>query len=212
MRHARSEKNQHSQYGGEGKALIPDAYTELAVVMPSLILAKIEFVVCAPRLQCEQTADYIALKLAIKYRVDTLLEPIYLGVIDGLSEKEISSKYPDVAKIFKQWQGGKIEIGELRIPDIEAPNVYCQRMASFIENIFHDHHNSVLIVATRSTLVCLGNLLLGNSPHPGGNYREISWHNNGYMYFRIDGRKFSFIRDLSTVLPLKSDMQNCREE
>ncbi len=209
MRHAQAEKNQDIRYGGSGSPLLIEAYPSLDRVIQLLKSFGIKKIISAPRLQCEQTAEYVASILAVEYYVDPLITPIYLGVIDGLSEQEISNNYPKVATIFKSWQNGEIDISNLKIPGIESPEVYCRKATSFLKRII-DARDSILVIATRSVLVCLGNLLLGNTPLPGGNYKEIIWRNNELMVFEIDGGTVHFKPELSTVQLTKEGKMNLR--
>ena len=132
-------------------------------------------------------------------KIDPHLEPIRLGVIDGLSDSEVETRFPELAKQMKAWRSGRSEIHAVNIPGMERQDCFFARGKEFVRNI-ELSGRSVLVVATRSILVLLASVMLNRHPKPSGNYREIPWPNDAYLTLEIVGKRRQTIPGLTTVL------------
>jgi len=120
MRHASSVKNIQNRHGGTGSELIVNSKIEIASAINVFKQEGVAFkkVICAPRLQCIKTAEFLASAFKIESAIDYRMKPISLGIIDGLSDEEVREKYPDIACQMHLWRSGKCEINKVIIPNI----------------------------------------------------------------------------------------------
>lgn len=117
-------------------------------------------------------------------------EPYYLGVIDGMRDDEVQALHPDVAERIARWRSGQSEIHELCIPGGTDHRAYFAEAKNFLdEEVVANPVDDAVVVGTRSTLIVLTSVLLGRSPEPGGNYREIGWDNGAYVAFEVGGSR-----------------------
>lgn len=200
LRHAKSLKNVQHRHGGLGSGLIAEAEDHAIAVARKLSTWSTQFssIHCAPRPQCSETADLVANQLGINVVQNNELRPVHLGVIDGLSDSEVSKDHPQAARSMREWRDGRCEVWELKVPAMEDPEEFYERGVALVSS-FEADGESLVIVATRSTLTLLASILLGRSPVPGGNYRYIEWRNCDYISFDFNGH-WKFVRSCSTVI------------
>ncbi|GHV23058.1 hypothetical protein AGMMS49959_15070 [Planctomycetales bacterium] len=200
LRHARSNKNDQNRHGGKGSTLVDGATIEIESVVDQLsqIPTEFELILYSPRIQCEQTANVLGKLLKIPVIKSQELDPIYLGVIDGMSDVEVTNTYPEISMQLEKWRNGEIEINQLKIPKMANCHDFYDKGKVFIENIINSK-KFVIIVATRSVLVLLMNVLLDRSSKVGGNYREIKWKNSEFAIFNNNGIGKYFNSDISTL-------------
>ena len=121
-----------------------------------------------------------------------------MGVLDGLSEKEAVSRYPEFAVMMESWRNGLIEIHDLCIPNMTDPLDFYESM-SHLAKQFIGNDGTQIFIGTRSVLIGLTSVLLGRNPTPGGGYREIQWMNLGWIAFHIDRPSKAVVSDLKGV-------------
>jgi len=201
FRHARAVKNEQNRHGGGGSELVKDANTEIQAASDQLLhqfSIGFDYILYSARIQCEQTAK----KLGDFLNIDAIelqgLEPIYLGIVDGMSDDEMASSYPEIYIQLKNWRNQEIEINQLNIPEMTDCDVFFNKGKEFIENIM-SCSKSVIIVTSRSVLVLLANVLLGNNTQIGGNYKEIKWGNSEFLVFSRNCTSKSFCLTFSTL-------------
>jgi|GEM_PF-3350440 len=206
LRHARAIKNEQNQHGGSGTPLSDGVTEDINIIARQLscIIPKIETILYSPRKQCEQTAEILKEQLHIKIKELQELEPINLGIADGLSEQEVINNFPEIGVQLSKWRNGEIEINQLKISGMTDCYSWYVQGEAFIEKLI-ESKESYIIVASRSILVLLFNLLLGRTPQIGGNYREVKWGNLEYAVFTNNGISQNF--HLST-----SSLKNVLEE
>ncbi len=194
FRHAHSSKNVEFRHGGPGADLVKESEDRIIDTISMLLKYSPNYkhIFCSPRPQCEQTAQIISHYIIVDWNYDTLLEPIQLGIIDGLSDQEVESNYPGISKRMKLWRSGQLEVQELNVSDMENPSDFCKRGQVFIDKVL-SLDSSVLIIGTRSILTLLASVLLERKPQKGGDYKSIEWPNCGFMTFRFssDGKLYS---------------------
>jgi broad specificity phosphatase PhoE len=88
-----------------------------------------------------QTIEHVAEQLGLTTVVDERLNEIDNGLIEGLSDEEIRTKYPEV------WEGFQKRAADFRFPEGETGEQACHRIAKFIEEKrqLHPHKNIVLV-------------------------------------------------------------------
>jgi broad specificity phosphatase PhoE len=189
VRHAEAYKNVLNQHGGSGSDLSPTGIGEahrIGQFVRSLGLAS-PSVKAIDKRQCLQTAQIIAEVNNLMPFGIADLPVFYLGVLDGRSEEDVQAHFPELAELLSRWRTGNAEAHELTaIPGATDPAVYFEKGKLFLVGlktalIEHD----VILVATRSVLVLLTNILLGRNASVGGGYREVPWPNNSYATFSI---------------------------
>lgn len=202
LRHAKAFKNLEIRYGGGESDLLPTSYADLQDVIADFARKNLTFelIITTPRLQCVQTADYLAQKLNLTYEIDPHLLPASMGVLDGLTIAEVRQKYPELAEQFDRWRSGTAEIHELQVPGMSDPIAYYQAGKIVLQQML-ELQRSLLVIGNRSILIALGNILLGRHPKPGGNYRVIPWPNCGMMGFKIQLEEITFLPSWSTINP-----------
>ena len=200
LRHAKAIKNEQCRHGGKGSELTESAINEIQKVCSQLVLfsSKFDKILYSPRTQCKQTAKILSQQLNVNAVELQELEPIYLGIVDGLSDDEVANKYPEINNQLTRWRNGEIEINQLEIPQMADCHEFYDKGKAFIDNIINSK-KSVIILATRSIMVLLMSALLGRSSQIGGNYREIKWGNAEYAIFTHSNIGKSFHVDVSTL-------------
>ena len=200
LRHAKAIKNEQKRHGGNGSKLSESATREIQKVSSRLssLPYKFDNIFYSPRIQCEQTAKILSKQLNMIATETREIEPISLGVVDGLSDEEVANEYPEICDQLGKWRNGEIEINQLAIPQMTNCHEFYGRGKIFIDNIIISK-KSVIILATRSIMVLLMNILLGRNSQIGGNYREIKWANAEFAVFTHSGIGKSFHLDISTL-------------
>jgi broad specificity phosphatase PhoE len=200
IRHGSAVKNDLRQHGGEGGPLVPNGKQEIlnASAFINQWDLRLDRIAYAPRIQCEESATILARELGIPAFRDEELRPVFLGVVDGLSEHEVEHTLPDVAARLAEWRAGRLEVCDLAIPEAEVPEDFYKRGLAYIHRIANQEQN-ILVVATRSTLVLLGNVLLRRTPEPYGGYKEIQWATAGILGFRRDQNWYGLSENHSTL-------------
>jgi broad specificity phosphatase PhoE len=200
LRHAKAIKNEQKRHGGKGSELVESAKREIQEVSSQLLLlsSKFDKILYSPRTQCEQTAKYLSELLNVNAVELQELEPISLGIVDGLSDEEVANEYPEVSDQLTRWRNGEIEINQLKIPQMTDCQEFYNKGKAFIDNIVNSK-KSVIILATRSIMVLLMSVLLGRNSQIGGNYREIKWGNAEFAVFTYSNIGKSLHIDISTL-------------
>jgi len=200
LRHAKAKKNEENRHGGKGSELSDSAIREIQDVSSQLLSlsSKFDKILYSPRTQCEQTAKILSEQLNVNAVELQELEPISLGVVDGLSDEEVASDYPKICDQLTRWRNGEIEINQLKIPEMTNCHEFYDKGKIFIDNIINSKQ-SVIILATRSIMVLLISVLLGRNSQNGGNYREVKWGNSEFAIFTYSDIGKSLHIDISTL-------------
>lgn len=182
VRHAQSRKNLEEITGGPGAALTEAgraqgeiAASEVAQALDRSGAASDVRVVSSPPEQCQETAKLIADKLGVDCAVDSALCGAGMGPLAGLTNTDLSERYPDAAERLALWRRGVLEAHELHLPDMEPPSDFWSRTLRALSR--HNDGSSLVVVTTRSLMVLAANLRLGRHPGVGGGYthREIAY-------------------------------------
>lgn len=204
LRHAEAHKNVLNQHGGSGSALSSKGVREAHGVGQLLRSQNLDVqaVMAIDKPQCYETAKIICQEIGCAQVEVASLSSFSLGILDGLSENDVRQRYEVLAGLLDRWRSGCAEAHELRvIPGATDPSWYFLQGEAFLTGVkpYLAKHD-VVLVATRSVLVVLTNILLGRRPSVGGGYREVPWPNASYATFAsgIDG-VFQLIRERTDV-------------
>lgn len=187
VRHAESEKNIHDITGGNGAQLTDEGRrqaTALSLALLDVIKGEDVDIISSNTIQTIQTAKLISNALKRHYWVTDRLKPAGMGVIDGLTKKEVQKKYPQLAEQMEKWRNCELEAIELKIPEMEAPIDFWNRIIDYIKEI--NNGKIKVIVSTRSIMVLIHNLVSGNLPISGGGYKHITIGNCDTIAFSSD--------------------------
>lgn len=202
IRHAESEKNLRDITGGKGEAL--SEYGKKQVNELLKVLAKYFnkwdalSIISSDVIQARQTAEKIAEFFLKKCIISYEIAPAGLGVAGGMSSKEIKERYPNIFDLLNRWRNQEIEACELKIPGMEPPDVFWERIIDFIEMFRESNVN--IIVCTRSVMVMVANLVKGNMPQPGGKYKHVKINNCDIIAFKLcKDNSCLLLNELTTV-------------
>lgn len=187
VRHAESEKNIRDVTGGKGEKLTKEGM-EQAVALGSFLYEQLKDkeldIISSDTMQTKQTAKIIADMFKGNYQVTEKLEPAGMGVISGLTKREMEEKYPDLYEQMTLWREQKIEAIQLEIPKMEIPTVFWNRIVDFLREI--NDGKIKILVCTRSIMVLVYNLVKGNRPVLGHGYKHVKIENCETIAFSVD--------------------------
>ena len=187
VRHAESCKNLNDITGGTGAELtengIAQAY-KLCKKISKIINDSDGEVISSSKIQAIMTGQIIAKELGLKFSVTEKLIPASMGIIDGMSNEEISTSYPAIYEQLRSWRNQEIEACELVIEGMESPVLFWKRMENYLHSICDG--GIKIVVCTRSILVFLYNYIHGNTPLKGGGYKHTSFSNCDILVFSIN--------------------------
>lgn len=192
LRHGESFKNLQDRHGGPGARLVPKAEEEIRNVAKTLIEVGIQplEVYTSPVPQTIQTANILGSIFRVSVSIDQLLKPLDLGILSGLSRQEAKVLYPNTADLMEKWRRGEIELHKLVLPEAEDYRMFYDRGQRFLSKCEFSRRN-ILVVGTRSILICLASILLGRTIEPGGGYREIPISCCDYFVFKKISGKYN---------------------
>jgi len=147
LRHATAIKNEENKHGGKGSELADCALDEIQNVVNQLLRfsAKFDNILYAPRKHCEQTAKKLSKQLNINAIVLEEIEPIDLGIVDGLTQEEVMSLYPEIGLRLAKWRNGEIEINQLEVPQMTDCHVFYNKGKAFTENLINSKKSVITI-------------------------------------------------------------------
>ena len=170
-----TQKNIIETVGGVGKKLTHRGIQQTEMIAQLLFQSfgnSVSGIISSPVVQAVETANIISKHFSRNTEVSLDLTPANMGVISGLKEADIQKHFPDVAESFLKWRASEIEACELLIPGKEPPEVFWNRMLSFLND--HSEGGVKIIVATRSLMVFAKNLIRNNHPYRGGGYKHMN--------------------------------------
>lgn len=187
VRHAESEKNIRDVTGGKGEKLTKEGM-EQAVTLSSFLYEQLKDkeldIISSDTMQTKQTAKIIADMFKGNYQVTEKLEPAGMGVISGLTKREMEENYPDLYEQMTLWREQKIEAIQLEIPEMEIPTDFWDRIVNFLREI--NDGKMKILVCTRSIMVLIYNLVKGNRPILGHGYKHVKIENCDTIAFSVD--------------------------
>lgn len=198
VRHGTALKNLADKHGGEGTNLAAIGRNELALLATHFVERGLRpnVIYAAPVPQAYESASYLGASYDVRVTTTKLLRPLYLGVLDGLSNDEAESRHPAAASSMAAWRRGELEICNLHIPQAEKTQVFYERGQKFLDSV-QDSDGTIMVVGTRSILILLISILLGRKPVPGGGYKEIPIGCCDFFTFEPGGGRFVLNPELS---------------
>lgn len=201
IRHAESEKNLKDITGGKGEELTKKGIEQTNDLIKN-ILTKITTedcsIISSNIIQAQQTAALIANSLNLPCEITTQLKPADMGIINGLTKHEIKTKYPKQYEQLARWRKQEIEACELNVPHMESPQLFWDRILSYIKTICNG--GVKIVICTRSVLVLVYNYVHNKNPKPGGGYKHIGIDNCELIAFVADntGRVHKLINSITS--------------
>jgi broad specificity phosphatase PhoE len=174
LRHALAQKNVEDRHGGPGTCLTNTGRDQLPGIHKRLLALGLDpsIVLTSPVPQAAESARILAPLFGVDCRPVQALRPLNLGLLSGLSRDEAAQEHPEAAALMEKWRRGEIELNQLQLPGADDYRAFYERGCRFIKSLA-DEQGDVLVVGTRSMLICLVSILLGRHVEPGGGYREI---------------------------------------
>ncbi len=185
IRHAQSEKNIKDIHGGDGESLT--VFGKIQAECLTERLSKIganqknAWLVYPENTQTLETAQIIATITGIPTHNISDFKPLHLGVVHGLSNEVVARKYPKCFELLVRWRNKDLEICDLCIPGMEAPDTFYNRGIDVLKSIKEGCYN--IFVATNSLYILLLNILFGNTCKRGGDYKHFDIPNCGITIF-----------------------------
>lgn len=175
MRHGESVKNLNDKFGGDGAPLtdLGKRQVEEAIRYIERRYPTITNVVAAPNPQTVASAQAIANRLKLPFEINSGLTGAQMGDLAGLTMEQIRTRSPAGFERLEAWRAGEIEAWQLKLPGMEEPTEFWERMNKVCEDL---PRPSPLVVATRSILVYAINKSNGRHPAPGGAYKHCPVH------------------------------------
>ena len=201
LRHAESIKNVKKIHGGQGEELtekgIKQCHAFSDILRNHIDLSKLR-IFASTSFHTRATASIICEDLNISLEKPIDFKPLYLGVADGLSEKELEDKDPIASNLFIKWRKKEIDIKELKVKDMEHYMTFWNRGLNIIENLPHD--SNVVLVCSNSLMILLSHIMLNNHPETSNKYRHIDIKNcESLTFFTSDLKNFTVDKSLSNV-------------
>lgn len=200
VRHAQSLKNIKNVHGGPGERLTAKGRKETDLLVRQLIDIGVNsnnsVIIAASSIQTKETAKIISEKLNIDNFEMSDFRPLYLGLVHGMSNELVYKKYPDIFRLLMEWRNKKIEICDLKIPEMESPFEFYNRGLKILDKVHYGKYN--IFVATNSLYILLLNILLGNTCFEGGGYKHFNIPNCGISVFNI-GNNGKYELDIFTT-------------
>jgi broad specificity phosphatase PhoE len=207
VRHGEARKNLQHRHGevDPALALLTEAGRLQAAQLASQIRASaisLTKVLHTPRPQCKETAELIAGSLNLPIQKWDKVPAYNLGILEGLSDREVQEQHPVHGRLIEDYRNGKLELCDVVIPGATDPQQYYSQASNAVAELLRNSE-SIIIVASRSVLIAITSVLLNRSPVRGGGYREIAWSNGAAAVFEIRNRagasSATFRHDISSV-------------
>jgi broad specificity phosphatase PhoE len=185
VRHGEALKNLEDRSGGAGTPLTPEGRRQMAAVPGQVAVlgrgaahdrgvepgagqrlpsARPEVIYYCERTQVEESARILAEAWSVPMLADRRIEPLYLGVLDGLSRQAALERDRETASALDAWRRGHRSLAGLEIPAAESFDSFLVRAEGFLRDRRSEPAERVVcVVGTRSILIMLKNLLLGDA-------------------------------------------------
>lgn len=185
VRHAQSIKNLKGIHGGNGEPLTlrgKEQANFLAIKLLKIGINHENSIIVYPQnIQTKETAKIVLAKLDIpSYNIKDFT-PLHLGIVHGLPNEIVATKYPQVFNLLQKWRNKDLEICDLTIPEMENPLEFYNRGLKVLNEVKKGKYN--IFIATNSLYILLLNILLGNNCRKGGGYKHFNIPNCGITMF-----------------------------
>lgn len=201
MRHAESTKNTKKIHGGKGERLTALGNAQ-AIEAAKFLSNKIDLtnlkIISSVGFHTTATAKIISEILNTSVECSPAFSPLYFGIADGLSEQELTKKYPKIQVMFENWRNRKFDIKKLFVPQMENYMDFWNRGVKFLNTLPKDY--DIILICSNSLMILLTHIMLGNHPEYSENYKHIPIQNCGIISFdTCNLETFSLNPTLTTV-------------
>ncbi|MDR2581524.1 MAG: phosphoglycerate mutase family protein [Fibromonadaceae bacterium] len=199
VRHAESIKNLENIHGGKGDILTAKGIEQLPAIIERIIASSPinsnnSIIFHSQSVQTYETAFRLAENMKLKIVKTDLLNSVYLGKLNDLSDENAKRLYPTEHALMTEWRARKIEIADLKPIGIESPIAYWNKGIEFVSSLVKENN---IVICSTSTMIMLTHLLIGNSTLSGGGYKNIPIKNAQIICFNINSEKI-FINRINT--------------
>ena len=200
LRHAESFKNIKGIHGGKGEALTDlgkKQVVETAKKLSGLFSAENAIIFASTSKHTIETAQILQNQLNLPFETPISFYHLNMGIIDGLSEEEIKTKYPDIQESLDAWRSNTIEIKQLNIPNMEKYDSFWNRGLEFFEQL--PKNKNIILVCSNSLMILLTHILLNNNPSTTNRYRHIAIPYCGIIAFDSADDKYALNKELTNI-------------
>lgn len=195
IRHAESQKNILEKHGGKGLSLTFEGKLQSERISDYLLYEEniqrgktVLFFYSVP--QVKETAEIICKKNKYIPKCDESIQGYNFGVLSGLSRKEASDRYPNVAHRIEKWRRGILNPLKLEIPEGEDHYRFHNRIHEFmVKNIFANDFTNMIIIGTSSLLIMATNILLMGIDFSFNKYKPFGFNCGSITKFSIAQNK-----------------------
>src|SRR4051794_30546042 len=117
VRHGESIKNIEDRHGGSGAPLTPTGVEQILNMCAHVkkVYGQPSAVFYSNRIHVQESAEMISSLFQVPLLHDPRIEPMYLGVLDGLSRVEAARLHPRAAASLEQWRETGRDLDKLEI-------------------------------------------------------------------------------------------------
>ncbi len=184
LRHGESLKNVYDLVGGKGddltrvgKQQIKNTACKIKTFFPKESIV----VYSSEKKHVEESAILLCNFLNCPKMSIAGIKPIYLGVIDGLSNEDIKKKYPEEFELLCKWRNKEIEICDLRIPKMDSYKCFYKSGLNVLKSLELQKVN--IIMCSNSLFILFANIMFGKGIGRGDGYKHLNIPNCGMLTF-----------------------------
>lgn len=169
VRHAEAYKNLDNVHGG-GDQRLTERGVEQAVSIGRFLLTNGNFlperltVIHQPEGRTEATAQLIGATTMSPVLCDPQIKGVGMGIVAGLSGKELAEKHPAVAEALANWRNNSSALKRPKVPGSEPMVDFAERIGDSLKRNVNAavEGGEITFVVTTSSLVMLKHLLIND--------------------------------------------------
>lgn len=174
LRHAETIKNKQARHGGGDESLTTRGVSQLKANggrLKNLIGSTRVALVIQPETRCVSSATILAARLGVRPQIIDALSGIDMGVVAGLSDKELALRYPLVALNYLIWRMLPTTLRPPRIKGVEPVEKFALRHERGLEQLLEIEAEVIILVGTTSGLLMDNHLLVHDGQFDRCDYR-----------------------------------------
>lgn len=181
IRHGEISSNRNKVYAGRSEECLTDkgiqqAQKAAAVLKPYTV----RYLYSSPIKRALQTAEIIGQCKGLHILVNDAFREMEMGPWEGLSEKEVATRYPEEWRV---WNSNPVH---LKLPGRETLSELLNRVLTGIRQIYKDGSEETVVVVTHVAVIRV--LLLWHDHKPLRLYKKIHVPNAGVFSIKINAR------------------------
>ena len=190
IRHAEVVKNLHGQHGGGDETVTERGLQQIAEHAQRFSGSTSLLIAYQPDVRSRETALRLAehlrenREISVKAREIPAFKGINMGAVAGLSDKDLTLRYPRVALSYLFWRAG-CSLRRPKIAGAESIADFATRILHGLEQLLAARSTAVLVVGTTSTLLTLHHLLSNDGTLRRQAYRYYSLDFGAVAQWRI---------------------------